>query len=206
MNRPKPPADMFGAEGADFRPAPELTAWAAETFIAAGSKLENPDHEHLRDATIGFLWTTVAASRHMNTIVGQAEMPRFQGGKWSKRRQEQQMEEWFGELPDFVITIDAGYAAQCDDITFCALIEHELYHCGQQVNEFGAPKFSSSTGLPVYGIRGHDVEEFVGIVRRYGVGAAAGQTLALVEAAQCKPQIAKATASAACGSCKALIV
>jgi hypothetical protein len=94
---------------------------------------------------------------------------------------------------------------QCDDASFCALVEHELYHCGQQRNEFGGPKFNSM-GLPIFGINGHDVEEFVGIVRRYGVGAAAGQTLALVEAAQRGPEISKATITAACGSCRALIV
>lgn len=197
---------MFGPEADYFRPAPELAQWAKATFVERGSPLLNEDHEHLRDAHVGFLWTTVTAARHMHTIAGQAEIPRFQGGKWSKTRQELQMEHWFGDLPDFVITLDASYARQCDDVTFCALVEHELYHCGQQLDDYGAPRFNTSTGLPVYGIRGHDVEEFVGIVRRYGVGAAAGHTLALVEAAQQKPQIAKATVSAACGSCKALIV
>lgn len=192
--------------GPDFVPAPELQAWAFATFIRPGGDLENPDHEHLRDAQIGFLWTSVANSRHMNQIVGQAEVVKFMGGKWSKRRQEQQIEEWFGELPDFLITIDASYAAQCDDVTFCSLIEHELYHCGQAKDDFGAPKFSQSTGLPVYAIRGHDVEEFVGIVRRYGVGAGAGQTLAFVEAAQRGPEIGQAKVNGACGSCRALIV
>ena len=133
-------------------------------------------------------------------------MPRFMGAKWSKARQEQQITEWFGEMPDFLITLDANYAAQCDDVTFCAVVEHELYHCGQALNEFGAPKFNQTTGLPVYAIKGHDVEEFVGVVRRYGVGAAAGQTRALVEAANSAPEIGKAKVSGACGSCKALIV
>lgn len=204
--RPMPDPAMFSIEGKDFVPAPELKHWAFETFIRNGAELENPDHEHLKDADIAFLWTTVSASRHMNQIVGQAEQPKFMGSKWSKRRQEQQIEEWFGELPDFLITIDASYAAQCDDVSFCALVEHELYHCGQARDDFGGPKFSTSTGLPVYAIKGHDVEEFVGVVRRYGVGAGAGQTLALIEAAQRGPQIGKAKVTGACGSCRALIV
>jgi hypothetical protein len=195
---------MFTFEAAPFFPSPALKAWASDTFIRNGAELENQDHEHLKDANIGFLWTTVANSRHMMTIAGQAELPKFQGGKWSKRRQEQQIEQWFGSLPDFLITLDANYASQCDDASFCALVEHELYHCGQERDEFGGPKFTGM-GTPKYGIRGHDVEEFVGIVRRYGVGAGGGQTLALIEAAQAKPQIARAKITAACGSCAALI-
>lgn len=206
MRRPHPPEAVFDQAAAPaFIPSPDLREWAKATFITVGAPLHNPDHAHLADAEIGFLWTSIMATRHMNAIVGQAEMPRFQGSKWSKARQEQQMEAWFGGLPDFVITIDARYATQCDDITFCALIEHELYHCGQEIDRYGAPKFGRSTGLPCYAIRGHDVEEFVGVVRRYGVGAAAGQTLALVEAAQRGPEIGKAIATAACGSCRALI-
>lgn len=205
IGRPMPPAALFDIDGSDFVPAPDLAEWAKATFIVEGAPLQNADHAHLVDAEIGFLWTGVMATRHMHAIVGQAEMPRFQGNKWSKSRQEQQMAEWFGDLPDFVITIDARYAAQCDDVTFCSLIEHELYHCGQEIDQYGAPKFSRSTGLPVYAIRGHDVEEFVGVVRRYGVGAAAGQTLALVEAAQRAPEIGKAKVSGVCGSCRALI-
>lgn len=204
--RPVPPPELFDQVTAPaFMPAPELLEWVRSTFIAAGAPLQNPDHAHLADAQIRFLWTSVMATRHMNAIVGQAEVPRFQGSKWSKARQEQQMETWFGLMPDFLITIDARYADECDDVTFCSLVEHELYHCGQERDEWGAPKFSRSTGLPCYAIRGHDVEEFVGVVRRYGVGAAAGQTLALVEAARRGPEIGKAKATAACGSCRALI-
>lgn len=207
MIRPHPPEATFDqATAPAFIPAPDLAAWAKATFILAGAPLLNDDHAHLAEAEIGFLWTSVTATRHMNAIAGQAEMPRFQGSKWSKARQEQQMESWFGLLPDFVITLDARYAAQCDDVTFCALIEHELYHCGQEIDKYGAPKFSRSTGLPCFAIKGHDVEEFVGVIRRYGVGAGAGQTLAFVEAAQRGPEIGKAKVTGACGTCRAMVV
>lgn len=205
LERPQPPTSLFDIEGPSFVSAPDLWAWAKATFIGPDASLQNEDHAHLQEANIGFLWTDVPNARHMNAIAGQAEIPRAQGRRWLKRRHDQQLEEWFGEVPDFLITIDASYARQADDASFCALIEHELYHCGQDRNAFGAPRFNSM-GLPVYAIRGHDVEEFVGIVRRYGVGAAAGQTLALVEAAQGKPQIARAKITVACGSCRALIV
>ncbi len=198
--RPQPPAELFEPTGPGFIPASDLSEWAKATFIRTNAPLYNQDHEHLEDAIIGFVWTNVPNARHMNAIAGQAERCQFQGGRWSKRRQEQQLEEWFGDLPDFLITLDAGYARQCDDVSFCALVEHELYHCGQERDKFGAPKFTRE-GMPVYAIRGHDVEEFVGIIRRYGVGAGAGATLAFIEAAQSKPKIGQATVSAACGTC-----
>lgn len=106
-------------------------------------------------------------------------------------------------VPDFLITIDAHYAAQCDDAEFCSLIEHEMLHAGQERDMFGAPKFTKA-GRPKFAMRGHDVEEFVSIVRRYGVGASAGSTRALVEAANQKPLIGGVQISQACGTCRLL--
>ena len=53
------------------------------------------------------------------------------------------------------------------DREFLALIEHQLAHCAQAYDENG-PRFSPSTGLPVYTLKSHDCEEFFGVVRRYG--------------------------------------
>jgi hypothetical protein len=200
-NRPKPPADIFEPEAKAFIPDAECAAWIRSTFIDPDGILYNDEHQHLQSATIGVLWTTVSLSRHMLTVAGQAEIPQFQGNGWSRGRQEQQMAEWFGDVPNFVLTFDAHYADQCEDATWCALVEHELYHCAQQRDEWGAPKFKKD-GSPSFGMRGHDVEEFVGVVRRYGVGAAAGATRALVEAANKAPEIAPARIAACCGTCR----
>jgi hypothetical protein len=78
---------------------------------------------------------------------------------------EQQMHEWFGRIPKFIITLAADYCEQCNDLEFCALVEHELYHIAQATDDYGAPKFNKETGMPVLKLRGHDVEEFVGVVR-----------------------------------------
>ena len=122
----------------------------------------------------------------MHAVAGQAEIPRAQGNRWAKARHDQQLRDWFGAVPDFLLTSDPAYAAAASDRAFCALVEHELLHCGQERDGFGAPKFRQD-GSPAFGIRGHDVEEFVAIVRRYGARAAAGRTAELIEAARAAP-------------------
>ena len=202
QSRPFPPPELLEPlPPKGFMVAQELLTWARSSFIEDGASLLNEDHAHLRHAQVGFLWTSVVNARNMRRIVGQAELGRPTAmGRWAKARAEQQVCEWFGEVPDFIITLDAVYADQCGDAEFCSLVEHELYHCGQERDPFGAPKFRKD-GRPSFGMRGHDVEEFVGVVRRYGVGAAAGDTFALVEAARNGPQIAPAMISQACGTC-----
>lgn len=200
--RPRPPETMFDLSEVNrgFVPALDLATWVRAVFIDDEGPLANPAHAHLQDADIGVLWTTVANRRHGLVILGQAEMGDTIGGmgKWAKARARQQLCEWFGDIPTFVMTISADYARECEDIEFCALIEHELFHMGQDNDEFGSPKFKRD-GKPAFGMRGHDVEEFVGVVRRYG--AEATGTAALVEAANKGPEIGSARITQACGTC-----
>jgi len=197
--RPLPPSDLDPV--GEFRPAPELMEWAHKTFIDPGATLENPEHEHLRQAYIGALWTNVPNGRHMKAIAGTCELGKpMVNGRWQKARAEQQITAWFGVIPDFIITIFADYAAACTDGEFCALIEHELLHAGQEKDAFGAPKFRKS-GAPAFAIRGHDVEEFVSVVRRYGALASAGDTGAMIEAAKAGPTITSVQLTKACGAC-----
>ncbi|MGH9884850.1 MAG: putative metallopeptidase [bacterium] len=81
------------------------------------------------------------------------------------------------------------------------MVEHELYHCAQEQDVYGAPRFSRATGEPIFGIRGHDSEEFVGVVRRYGVGSVSEGTRRLVEAARNAPEIPGLSIAKACGTC-----
>lgn len=200
MDRPYPP-EWLNRMAEAFVPAPELERWAIGTFIEEGATLENEDHAHLRDASVAFLWTDVPCDRGMVGVVGEAWVPVVQGNKWQRKRWEQQLRDWFGPRNlDFLITIDAVYAASVDDLAFCALIEHELYHCAQETDGFGAPKFTRE-GYAKLGIRRHDVEEFVGIVARYGAGAGAGKTRELIEAAKRPPLIGLADLELACGTC-----
>lgn len=192
-----PPSDLdlFG----EFRPAPELAAWAHAAFIDENGPLANPDHAHLRAASIGFLWTNVPNGRHMKAIAATCELGKPQGqGKWAKARSEMQIRNWFGGEPDFIITVWTGYALVCDDVEWLALIEHELSHAGQDQDEFGAPKFKKS-GAPCFAIKGHDFEEFVGVVRRYGATSPALREA--VSAINRGPEIGDVRITRACGTC-----
>ncbi len=179
-------------------PAPEIALWVQNTILAEDGALHNPDHVHLLDADVEFMWASSAFTRKGRTVVGQAEQVMFRAGGWQKARQEQQMREWFGRVPEFIITLAAGYCAQCSDAEFCALVEHELYHIAHDTDEFGAPKFDKTFGTPKLILRGHDVEEFIGVVRRYG---ASPEVARMVEATKHSPEVANINIARACGTC-----
>lgn len=196
--RPMPPAEALEPVPDLFVPAEDLREWIVETFLDSDSPMFNPDHTHLDQAEIGVLWTNCANSRNMRVVIGQAElMPPIAMGKWQRARAIAQIEEWFGALPDFLITFHAAAAASMDDTSFCALVEHELYHCAQERDQYGAPKFTRD-GAPKFAIRGHDVEEFVGVVARYGADA---QVREMIDAAAMGPAVALADIAGACGTC-----
>ena len=197
--RPLPPFQLIEADDIQFAAAVEIIEWARDTFIADDASLRNDDHRHLNHATIGALWTNVPNGPAGRSVIGQAERGLPPAGKWLRARIERQILDWFGDVPDFILTFDAHYASQCGDAEFCALVEHELYHCGQERDMFGQPKFRKS-GLPAFTIRGHDVEEFVGVVRRYGADAAGVR--ALIDAANKGPEIANVHIAQACGTCR----
>ncbi|KVU48209.1 hypothetical protein WK69_10905 [Burkholderia ubonensis] len=202
QRRPAPPDLLFDDSNwiRNIVPADGVAEWVNETFLRDGAPLHNPDHAHLIDADIAYLWAAVENVRQMRRVVGQCEEVMIRAGGWQRARQEQQLCEWFGRVPAFLITLDAHYARECNDLQWCGLVEHELYHIGQRLDEFGAPAFTKG-GLPKLGIRGHDVEEFVGIVRRYGVGGGAGDTAKLVDAARRAPEVGHADIARACGTC-----
>lgn len=198
--RPLPPLLMLEPDAPDtFEPAPAIIEWARETFIMPGSPLYNPEHAHLEMATIGALWTNVPNSRHGRMIAGQAELGKPNAlGKWAKARAAQQVAAWFGCIPDFIVTLDAGYWLNASELEACALLDHELYHMAQAVDADGEPKFLKDGG-PLYAIKSHDVEEFVSIVRRYG--AFNPKVAAMVKAGTQQPEIGRLAVSQACGTC-----
>lgn len=201
--RPLPPPELAEIVPEMFVPAPEVEDWVKTTFIEEGSLLENPEHAHLANASIGFLWTNVPNVRRGRTILGTCQMMPPHGEPWGAARSSFQIENWFGHMPDFIITLSAPHAFDMEDAEFMALVEHELYHAGQETDIYGSPKFSKTTGQPVFYTRPHDVEQFVGVVRRYGADASGVREL--VAAANKGPEISQARISGACGTCLRLV-
>lgn len=211
IKRPQAPKNIgeFKTYPLNIMPAYDMALWVKQTLLNPDSKLFNNDHYHLydfMDGQIQFLWAAAGFTKQMRTIIGQTEQVMFRSSGWQRMRQEQQLYEWFGyDLPEFIITLDANYCAQCSDIEFCALLDHELYHCGHALDEWGMPKFNTKTGLPVLAMRDHDVSEFIGVVERYGTGHVEGNLNRLVQAANSKPTIAKVDVAHACGTCLKLV-
>ncbi|WP_188036189.1 putative metallopeptidase [Pseudomonas sp. EZ-C24] len=197
MSRPMPPADLLESLWLTLQPAPDVWEWIQAEILATTGGIHNEEHAHLIDANVGVLWASSAFAKKGRTVLGQAEQLMIRAGGWQKARQEQQMRDWFGEEPEFLITLAADYCAQCTEAEFCALVEHELYHIAHKLDKYGAPAFTQD-GLPKLEMRGHDVEEFVGVVRRYGASPDVQQ---LIDAASRPPEVAKINISRACGTC-----
>ena len=195
--RPYPPKNLPA-----FLPAPEIFNWVQATLFNKSSKLYNEDHEHLHQLEmpkLSFLWANGGFKRQGKYILGQCEKVMFNSGGWKKERQEMQMCDWFGDVPDFLITLDARFCSECSDVEFCALVEHELYHIAQAKDAFGCPAFNRDTGEPKLAIQSHDVEEFFGVVRRYG--ASQSDIKKLVDLASKQPEVGLADIAHACGTC-----
>ena len=202
MDRPYPPSTLLELSGlSDFgirlTPAPEVWGWLQAEILADTGSIHNEDHAHLLDADIRIMWASSSFEKQGRTVLGQAEQVAFRAGGWQKARMEQQMFDWFGCVPTYIITLAADYCATCSVADFCALVEHELYHIAQAKDQYDAPKFTQE-GLPKLEMRGHDVEEFVGVVRRYG---ASPEVQELVDAANKPAEVGKLNISRACGTC-----
>lgn len=199
LHRPFPPVE-FVEEFSPYiklTPAAGVHEWVIEQIISEDGVLHNPDHFHLLQADIAFMWAATAFTKQGRTVLGQAEEVMMRAGGWQKARMEQQLYEWFGHKPDYIITLAGDFCSQCSDLEFCALVEHELYHIAQQTDEFGAPKFTRE-GDPKLCMRGHDVEEFTGVVRRYGASA---DVQNLIDAAARPAEVANIDIARACGTC-----
>lgn len=198
VSRPYPPEDVGEERPVAFAPDARFAEWIHDTFLAGSGPLANEEHAHLLDAHLAVVWTNAINRRQMRTVLATAEIPQATAGGWKRARHDYQLREWFGDEPDFLLTFSAPDCLHLDDRAFCALVEHELYHCAQAEDAFGAPKFHRDTGAPIFAMRGHDVEEFVGVIRRYGPTP---DVRALVVAAATPPLIAGDPIALACGTC-----
>lgn len=199
---PEPPEFMASEERFPerFVPEPRLMPWVVEHLIKPGP-LYNEHHWYLENASLGFLWTNAEFSKQGNAVAGTAEIPMIRGD-WASKRWKMQLEGWFGEVPQGLVTIDSVYWAQAGDAARLALLEHELYHLRIKINKKGEMMFDRKSGKPQLRIQGHDVEEFLPVVERYGAGNAGGKTAELVRIGANRPTIAEADIQFACGACR----
>ncbi|SSV66151.1 putative metallopeptidase [Acinetobacter nosocomialis] len=212
MKRPYPPEqdnpyaddeDLIDSGGLlHFKPANnDLWPWIEETFLCDWGKLHNPDHEHLlsfQPPEISFLWAYAKCEAKDKRVFGQTEKVMINVGGWRKQRQELQLINWFGDIPKYIITLDARVCQVMSDTDFCALVEHELYHIGHKKNKDSGEFEYTSVGEPRLYLRGHDVEEFHGVVQRYG---ASEEVQKMVNLANEGPTISRANIAHACGTC-----
>ncbi|KRI61202.1 hypothetical protein APC62_09870 [Acinetobacter pittii] len=206
--RPFPPTDFIDQaeeeEAIRLIPAPDLKKWVIANYLTIGGPLHNPDHDHIAELLhdneefLACAWASSACVAKKRMVLGQCEKVMFNQGGWKKARQEQQMRDWFGYVPVYLITIDASYCDQATDRDFCALIEHELYHIGVERDGDGEPLHSDMTGLPKHYLAGHDVEEFVGVVKRWGADESVKR---LIEVAKQAPFVSDVNISKCCGTC-----
>ncbi|MEN8271669.1 putative metallopeptidase [Acinetobacter baumannii] len=206
--RPFPPQELIDKadeeEAIRLAPAPDLMNWVIANFLTIGGPLHNPDHDHIAELIhdneefLAFAWASSACVAKKRMVLGQCEKVMFNQGGWKRARQEQQMRDWFGYVPVYLITIDASYCDQATDRDFCALIEHELYHIGVERDEDGDPLISEMTGLPKHYLAGHDVEEFIGVVKRWGADESVKR---LIEVAKQAPFVSDVNISKCCGTC-----
>jgi hypothetical protein len=201
MTRPVPPEELT-APGFKLEPSLELAAWAYQAFINEDAPLCNEDHAHLRLADIAFLWTNVEYVQDLMPVAGMAEIVKLNGKPWPKAERTDHLCMLHGNIPQARVWLYAPFAAECSDEMFCALVEHELYHLAQKHDKEGEPKFDDED-RPELTARAHDVSEFLGVVRRYGVAAVHPNVKLLVELAQQPAQITAQEIAALCGSCRA---
>lgn len=158
FGEPCGPEDAFWSPGdGQLDPGPIAARLTAD--------LEEFAHLKMGEASVLFLMRSdekLKAGRH---VLGLMSLVRFQGdlgpvGEWMLAR-------LCGGLPDYVMVLDAKWWAQAAPMQREALVYHELLHAEHARGRDGELRFTAD-GLPVWGIVGHDVEEFHKVAARYG--------------------------------------
>lgn len=123
---------------------------------------------HIKDGepVIHFLFKTMPTVRQGRQILGTVYEPMVQG-------QLRPLFDWmlsrlFDDMPDFLIVLDLDWWDSASAQEREILVFHEMCHIAQAEDKDGIPKFDRETGAPCWTLRGHDVEEFVDVVARYG--------------------------------------
>ncbi|MDE9696673.1 putative metallopeptidase, partial [Citrobacter freundii] len=109
--RPYPPVNFIDSDNwqpyTRLIPANEVHEWVSRQIISDTGSIHNPDHGHLLEADLCFMWASDSFAKKGRYVLGQAEQVMLRAGGWQKARMEQQMHEWFGRIPKFIITLAA---------------------------------------------------------------------------------------------------
>lgn len=133
----------------------------------AARLIEFEEHAHIKenDLRLEFLMACDGVFKGGKTVIGTTHLPTVQGRL--KSLFEMLLAQFFGAMPDFLITLDLPWWEQATPTEREALIWHELCHIKQETDKFGDPKFDRE-GNPTFGLIEHDVTAFNSEVARYG--------------------------------------
>lgn len=132
------------------------------------------EHSHLRDASVGYAFRDDELRRQGRTIYAEAILVEriLQSEKrygrivrWALLHHILKVEA----LPDFLVLIDRNIWEGMDPESKLALIDHELMHCWFMTEDDGETPKLTESGCYRWTIRGHDVEEFCGVIQRNGL-------------------------------------
>ncbi len=127
--------------------------------------LEQHQHFRAEEIAVEFLFRVTPKVKAGRQILGSIMLPTVQG--ILKDLFDQLLGQFFGRPVEFLIILDRDFWLDADRNTRMALLEHELCHVRQELDKHGELRFDLD-GNPVFGIVGHDVEEFKYIVAKYG--------------------------------------
>ena len=95
------------------------------------------------------------------------------GEPHAKAQRVQQMVEWRGHEPDFLVLLKVTDGHFDSVRGICALVNHELRHCGQAEDEHGSPRYGPD-GRPLWTTVPHYAELNEGDLARWGAAATPG--------------------------------
>ena len=117
--------------------------------------------------SVGFLMRHYDLVEGGRFVLGAMHLPTVQGKlkgvfDWMIRRM------FDGELPDFLMILDADYWESASPLQREILVYHETCHMALKMNRDGDIVLDDMTGRPKWKLVGHDVEEFTAVVAKYG--------------------------------------
>lgn len=177
--RPMPP-EHLRSPGLGFARAEEVEELIQREFLSRSGLFFDPEHAHLANARVGVLWASSKHTDKGSTKAGTMQLVRAtaEPSTWSEAVQRLFLHQMFGAtLPHFKMTLSAPAVFCYDDREFFALVDHELLHGAVAKDVYGAPRFSETTGLPVWETRPHDHEGFAGTTERWGAAASGAASI-----------------------------